>query len=71
MPVKHMSNYAQFLEGLLNEYKMRTLLGNEFKVIAGVEIEMKKVQKLVAENYALNSLKGSTVGGFSLKLNSN
>lgn len=61
MPVNHISNYAQFVDGLLNEYKTRTLLGSEFKTIAGVEIEIKKLHKLVTENYALNSMKASVV----------
>lgn len=61
MPVNHISNYAQFVDGLLNEYKTRTLLGSEFKTIAGVEIEIKKLHKLVTENYALNSMKASIV----------
>lgn len=61
MPINHISNYAQFLESLLNEYKVRTLLGVEFKTIAAVEIEMKKLQKLVTENYTLNSMKGYSV----------
>lgn len=61
MPVNHISNYAQFLESLLNEYKVRTLLGAEFKTIAAVEIEMKKLHKLVTENYTLNSMKGHSV----------
>lgn len=61
MPINHISNYAQFLDGLLNEYKARDLLANDFKTIAAVEIEMKKLQKMVLENYALNSMKGSPV----------
>lgn len=61
MPISHIANHAQFLEGLLNEYKARDLLANDFKTIAGVEIEMKKLQKQVAENYALNSMKGTPV----------
>lgn len=59
MPINHIASYAQFLEGLLNEYKARDLLANDFKTIAGVEIEMKKIHKLVTENYALNSMKGA------------
>lgn len=61
MPINHIANYAQFLEDLLNEYKIRDLLADGFKAIAAVEIEMKKLQKLVIENYALNSMKGATV----------
>lgn len=61
MPVKHISNYAQFVDGIFNEYKTRSLLDKEFKTIAAVEIEIKKLQKMVSENYALNSMKGSTV----------
>lgn len=59
MPINHIANYAQFLEGLLNEYKARDLLADDFKTIAAVEIEMKKIHKLVTENYALNSMKGA------------
>lgn len=61
MPVKHISNYAQFVDGIFNEYKARSLLDKEFKTIASVEIEIKKLQKMVSENYALNSMRGSTV----------
>lgn len=61
MPVKHVSNYAQFVDGIFNEYKTRSLLDKEFKTIAAVEIEVKKLQKMVSENFALNSMRGSTV----------
>lgn len=61
MPINHIAGYAQFLEGLLNEYKMRDLLADDFKTVAAVEIEMKKLQKLVMENFTLNSMKGPTV----------
>lgn len=61
MPINHILNYAQFLDGLLNEYKSRDLLATDFKTIAAVEIEMKKLQKMVTENYHLNSMKGSEV----------
>lgn len=61
MPINHITCYAQILEDLLNEYKGRDLLADDFKTIAAVEIEMKKLHKLVMENYALNSMKGSTV----------
>lgn len=61
MPVKHISNYAQFVDGIFNEYKTRSLMDNEFKTIAAVEIEIKKLQKMVSENYTLNSMKGSIV----------
>lgn len=61
MPINHITNYAQFLDGLLNEYKSRDLLASDFKTIAAVEIEMKKLQKMVLDNYALNSMKGLPV----------
>lgn len=61
MPVKHISNYAQFVDGIFNEYKTRSLLDKEFKTIAAVEIEIKKLQKMVSDNYALNSMKGAAV----------
>lgn len=61
MPINHIALYAQILEDLLNEYKARDFLTVDFKRIAAVEIEMKKLQKWVTENYALNSMKGSTV----------
>lgn len=60
-PINRISNYAEFLENLLNEYKKRSLFGVEFKTIAAVEIEMKKLLKLVTENYTLNSMKGFSV----------
>lgn len=61
MPINHILNYAQFLDGLLNEYKSRDLLADDFKTIAAVEIDMKKLQKMVTENYQLNSMKGADV----------
>lgn len=61
MPINHITVYATFLEGLLNEYKARDLLAEDFKTIAAVEIEMKKLQKMVTENYTLNSMKGTAV----------
>lgn len=61
MPINHIALYAQILEDLLNEYKARDFLTVDFKRIAAVEIEMKKLQKWVTENYTLNSMKGSTV----------
>lgn len=67
MPVKHVSNYAQFVDGIFNEYKTRSLLDKEFKTIAAVEIEIKKLQKMVSENYALNSMRGSTVSELEKK----
>lgn len=67
MPITHIALYAQILEDLLNEYKARDLLTDEFKTIAAVEIEMKKLQKLVIENYALNSMKGSVVNRIAVK----
>lgn len=67
MPITHIALYAQILEDLLNEYKARDLLTDEFKTIAAVEIEMKKLQKMVIENYALNSMKGSVVNRNAVK----
>lgn len=67
MPINHIANYAQFLDGLLNEYKSRDLLADDFKTVAAVEIEMKKLQKFVVENYMLNSMKGLSVNNFFLK----
>lgn len=64
MPVNHITNYSQLVDGLLNEYKTRTLLGDEFKTIAGVEIEIKKLHKLVTENYSLNAMKAANVSAF-------
>lgn len=61
MPVKHISNYAQFVDGIFNDYKTRSLLDKEFKTIAAVEIEIKKLQKMVSENLALSSMRGSIV----------
>lgn len=68
MPISHITNCTQFLESLLNEYKARDLLANDFKTIANVEIEMKKLHKLVAENYALNSMKGLSSVNISIDL---
>lgn len=57
MPISHIDNYAKFLENLLNEYKTRDLLTEDFKTVAAVEIEMKKMHKLISENFKLNSMK--------------
>lgn len=56
-----MDNYAIFLDKLLNEYKSRDFLAEDFKTIAAVEIEMKKLHKLIMENLSLNSMKGTMV----------
>lgn len=61
MPINHIDNYAKFFDSLLNKYKQRNFLADEFKVIAIVEIEVKKLQKSVMENYNLNSMKSSMV----------
>lgn len=45
----------------MNEYKARNSFTEDFKMIATVDIEMKKLHKLVMENLGLNSMKGLTV----------
>lgn len=69
MPIKHMENYTVLLEILLNEFKEKDFVTEEFKTVATVEIEIKKLFKLVSENYNINSLKGSTVEEFSVYFN--
>lgn len=69
MPIKHMENYTVLLEILLNEFKEKDFVTEEFKTVATVEIEIKKLFKLVSENYNINSLKGSTVKAFSVYFN--
>lgn len=58
LPIQHIDNYADFLNNLLKD---KYLLTDEFKVFAASEIEMKKLQKLVWENFNINSMKLSTV----------
>lgn len=69
MPVNHIENYAKFLENLLNAYKARDFLTEDFRIIAAVEIEMKKLHKLVSENFTLNSMKTSTLVNHEKKSN--
>lgn len=61
LPIHHMETYANTMDGLLNEYKSKDLLTEDFKTIAMVEIEVKKIYKTMMENYKLNSIKNGTV----------
>lgn len=61
VPIHHMENYANTMDNLLNEYKAKDLLTEDFKTIAMVEIEVKKLCKTMMENYKLNSIKHGTV----------
>lgn len=61
MPINHINAYAKFLDELVNEYKHRNVFTDKFKTIAAVEVEMKKIQKSVLDNYNLNAMKGGTV----------
>lgn len=61
LPIHHMENYSNTMDGLLNEYKAKDLLTEDFKTIAMVEIEVKKLYKTMMENYKLNSIKHGTV----------
>lgn len=64
MPIKHLENYTVLLEMLLNEFKEKDFVTEEFKTVASAEIEIKKLFKLVAENFNLNALRGATVINF-------
>lgn len=59
MPIKHLENYALLMEIFLNEFKEKDFVTEEFKTVATVEIEIKKILKSVTENLNINSLKGS------------
>lgn len=59
MPIKHLENYTLLMEIFLNEFKEKDFVTEEFKTVATVEIEMKKLFKSVTENMNINSLKGS------------
>lgn len=61
LPIQHMENYVNTMDGLLNEYKAKDLLTEDFKTIAMMEIEVKKLFKTMMENYKLNSMKNGTV----------
>lgn len=61
LPIHHMENYSNTMDGLLNEYKAKDLLTEDFKAIAMVEIEVKKLYKTMMENYKLNSIKNGMV----------
>lgn len=61
LPIHHMESYANVMDGLLNEYKSKDLLTEDFRTIAMVEIEVKKLYKTMMENYKLNSIKNGTV----------
>lgn len=61
MPINHINAYAKFLDELVNEYKHRNVFTDKFKTIAAVEVEMKRMQKSVLDNYNLNAMKGGTV----------
>lgn len=61
LPIKHIENIANTLDGLLDDYKEKDLLTEDFKIVATVGIEVKKLHKLVTENYNLNASKGSGV----------
>lgn len=59
LPITHIENYANVMDSLLNEYKAKDLLTEDFKRVATLEIEFKKLYKLMMENYDLNVLKGT------------
>lgn len=46
---------------LLNEFKEKEFVTEEFKTVATAEIEIKKLFKLVSENFNLSSLKSASV----------
>lgn len=60
MPLNRIENYFKFADHLLSKYKNRDLFTEDFKIIAPVQIEMNKLQKVVSENFKLNSVKSST-----------
>lgn len=62
MPIKQLENYTILLEALLNEFKEKDFITEQFKTVANVEIEIKKLFKSVSENFNINSLRGSAVG---------
>lgn len=61
MPIKQLENYTILLEALLNEFKEKDFITEQFKTVASVEIEIKKLFKSVSENFNINSLRGSAV----------
>lgn len=61
LPIRQIETYANLLEALLNDYKEKILFTEDFKTVALVEIEVKKLLKSVVEHYNLNSMKGSMV----------
>lgn len=61
MPINHINAYATFMDQLVNEYKHRNVFSDKFKTIAAVEVEVKRLQKSVLDNFNLNAMKGGTV----------
>ena len=61
LPLRQIEHYTKILEALLNEFKEKDFITEEFKTVANLEIEIKKLCKLMLENYNVNSIKGSLV----------
>lgn len=58
MPLNRVEIYFKFADDLLS--KNRDFFTKYFKIIAPVQIEMEKLQKVVSQNFRLNSMKSST-----------